>query len=135
VFQVYQTIGRSLCAQARPAGGLVSDIARKLGTELDTFNTSWQLSSGLCMERLWTAFRPATAKNLIELDFSLHVKRLAYRFDALKWSSGASVRELEILQNSIVNIHNSIRTTSPADSVPLAVCWRSAVKRGMLMIY
>lgn len=133
MFQVYQSIGRSLCAQAAPQGGLVSDIARELGTKLEIFNTSWQLSSGLCMESLWTAFRPATAKNLSELGSSRYVKRLADRFDGLKWSSGASVRELEILQNSIVHIHDFVGTTSFPDSAPLAVCCGSAVRRQMLM--
>lgn len=113
----------------------MSDVARELGTKLDAFNASWQLSSGLCMESLWTAFRPATAKNLSELGFSLHVKRLADRFDALKWSSGASVRELEILQNSIVHIHDSVGTISSPDLVPLAVCCGSAFSRQMLMRY
>ncbi len=135
VFQAYQTIGRSLCAQGLSLGGQGGDIARELGKKLDTFNASWQLCSGLCMNSLWTAFRPATAKNLSELEFSIHVGKLADRFDALKWSSGASFRELEVLQSSIVHLHTSIETTLSPNLGPLIVCYRSAGRIQMLMQY
>lgn len=135
VFQVYQTMGRSLCAQARRLGNPASDISRELSTKLDAFNPSWQLSSGLGMESLWTAFRPATAKDLPQLDSSLLVKGLADRFDAAKWSSGASVRELETLQISMVQIHDVINTTSFPKSGPLDVCSPFAAKKQMLMKY
>ena len=74
------------------------------------------------MEKLWMRFKPTTAKDLSQLKFSLQVKGLAARFDALKWSSGASIQELGILRNSIARIHDAIGTASLESFSPLEVC-------------
>lgn len=124
VFQVYQAIGRSMCAQAidnRSPQGYVVYIAQELSSQLDAFNNAWQLSSGLGMENLWAAFRPPTAKDFAELRFSLQLRDLATHFDALRWDSGASVRELDSVQMSIVRVHDALGDSSAQDLSPLEV--------------
>jgi uncharacterized protein YukE len=124
-FQTYQAIGRSICARAsamKASGGLIAKLGSALNSKFDTFNSSWQLHSGLAMEKLWTAFKPATAKDLSHLDFSHEVRGLAARFDALKWSSGASVQELHTLQDAIARIHDSVNSICHEDFGPLEVC-------------
>jgi len=124
VFQVYQMIGRSMVTCTIEYDGrqsLSARIAHDLSLNLDTFNSSWQLYSGLRMEQLWQKFRPAVASSPPQLECSLRVKELADRFDALKWSSGSSVQELDILRNSIVRIHDSITATSSRQFGPLEV--------------
>ena len=101
---------------------LVAKLGSTLGSKLDTFNSSWQLHSGLEMEKLWTMFKPTTAKDLSQLEFSLQVKGLAARFDALKWSSGASIQELDILRNSIARIHDAVDNASLESFGLLEVC-------------
>ena len=124
-FQTYQAIGRSICARAsamKASGRLIANLGSALNSKLDTFNSSWQLHSGLAMEKLWTAFKPATARDMSQLDFSYEVRGLAARFDALKWTSGASVQELHTLQNSIARIHDSVTSICHEDFGPLEVC-------------
>ena len=74
------------------------------------------------MEKLWTLFRPATAKDLSQLAVSLQVRSVADRFDALKWGSGASIRELDTLRHSIARINEAVENASLESFGPLEVC-------------
>lgn len=90
-------------------------LASELGSELNSFNLSWQLHSGLGMELLWTAFRPVSASSFHQLELSNRVKDLANHFDSMRWGSSTSVEELCSLQRSIVCIHDAIESTLPLD--------------------
>lgn len=123
-FQTYQTIGKKVSAKAStngPLGSLTANLATELGSKLDTFKASWQLHSGLGMELLWTNFRPVSARNLTQFEFSIQIEDLANRFDALRWASGASVQELCTLQRSIARIHDTVGSASPLKFISLEV--------------
>ena len=89
------------------------ELVHELRNRLNDFNASWQLSLGLSMEVLWTAFRPSVPENLGQLEACLQVERLGDRFDALRWASGASSTEAGNLRQSIVDMYNKI---SPTDT-------------------
>ena len=123
-FQAYQIIGKNIASRAStdgPLRSLTAGLATELGSNLDAFNASWQLHSGLGMEVLWTAFRPVSARNLNQFENSIQIKDLANRFDALRWGSGASVQELCSLQRSIARIHDAIGSASPLNVRSLEV--------------
>ena len=122
IFQVYQDVGKDMTSRASiEVGSLTAELRSELGSRLETFNESWQLHSGLCMELLWTAFRPVGARSLNQLDLSNKAKNLADRFDALRWSSGTSVQELCSLQRSITQIHNAIEVAPLPDANSIEV--------------
>ena len=124
IFQVYQTIGRNMASKANtdePLESLSARLASELGSKLETFNASWQLHTGLGMELLWANFRPVCARNLNQFEFSLQIKDLANRFDALRWGSGASVQRLCSLQMSIAHIYDAIDAASSLDFRSLKV--------------
>ena len=73
------------------------------------------------MELLWTSFRPVSARDFHQLESGKRVKDLAMRFDALRWDSGVSNRELCSLQSSIAGIHEAIKYDSPLDMSSLEV--------------
>lgn len=106
VFQTYLSVGRRMTAQAS-----VCDesklFAEKLNSELSEFNLSWQLSTGVSMEVLWRLFKPHLAKNLAQLEFRVRAKQLANRFDAIQWTTGASVRDLETLRWSLIGLQDA----------------------------
>lgn len=107
VFQTYLSVGRCITAQAS-----VCDesklLAEKFNSELSEFNLLWQLSTGLSMEVLWRLFQPPLAKNLTQLESRAGAKRLATRFDAIQWTTGASIRDLERLRWSIITLHDTV---------------------------
>lgn len=117
-------MGGFMCAHGvadRSNQSLSAILASTLGQKLDAFNSSWQLYSGLRMEQLWMRFRPATASDILQLELSVQIKDLAGQFDSLKWRSGASVQELDILRDSLTRIHATLITPSVQDFGPLEV--------------
>lgn len=109
IFQVHLYIGRSIAAHADHNNDSALKISGMLSSKLDLFNAAWKLFSGLSMEILWQNFRPVTAKNILQLDKCLLVEELMEKFDALKWSTGASFRDLDLLCRSILRMYNAIR--------------------------
>lgn len=108
-FQVYLIIGRSIVVH----GGTTKElepINEQFDSMLNIFNPSWKLSTGLSMEKLWRMFRPSTAKSNTELSNRLQAEELATRFDNLKWSAGASVRDLDLICRSIVRLYGTINS-------------------------
>lgn len=102
-----------MCARGvagRSNQSLSVNLASTLGHNLDTFGPFWQLYSGHRMEQLWMKFRPATASDMLQLELSVKIKDIARRFDSLKWRSGASVQELDVLRGSLVRIHATLIT-------------------------
>ena len=123
-FQSYLISGDTLCTRGlagRSNQSLSAVLASTLGQKLDAFNSSWQLYSGLRMEQLWMRFRPATASDMLQLELSVQLKDLAGQFDSLKWRSGASVQELDILRGSLARIHARLTTPSAQTFGPLEV--------------
>jgi midasin len=107
VFQTYLTIGRSITDHVVEFSAIRS-LSEKLNSELSAFNASWQLCTGLSMEILWQLFKPPLAKNLEQLESRARAKELANRFDAIKWMTGATIRDLDLLRWSIINLHDTI---------------------------
>ena len=124
LFQSYITIGKWMCARGvagRSNQSLSADLASTFGLKLDTFDAFWQLHSGLRMEQLWMKFRPATASDMLQLELSVKIKDIAGRFDSLKWRSGASIQELDILRSSLVRIHATLITSGDQIFEPFEV--------------
>ena len=125
-----------MCARGvagRSNQSLSADLVSTFGLKLDTFDSFWQLHSGLRMEQLWMRFRPATASDMWQLELSVKVKDIAGRFDSLKWRSGASIQELDILRSSLVRIHATLGTSGDQNFEPFEVrrCF-SASKANLL---
>lgn len=120
MLQVFQTLGACLYADyeiIHIPNRVASRLVVEFRSRLNTMNDSWQLNSGLGMENLWKAFRPATAKDWTSLNLSLHLKKQAVQFEALKWRSGASTQELIHVHESMVKMHidsTSARVTGSA---------------------
>ena len=112
-FQVYLVIGQSIVAQGDTAKEL-KPISELFDSMLNLFDPSWKLSTGLSMEKLWEMFRPCIAKTITELSTRIQAEELATRFDSLKWSVGASLRDLDLIRQSIVQIY---RTISSLDTI------------------
>ena len=110
-FKAYQDLGWSLVARATSDRGvdkLILELAEQLASNLKPFS-AWNPNSGRAMEKLWTGLRPPTADSMDRLQMCLDIEILADRFDALKWHSGASLHELEVLRASLLAINASLK--------------------------
>ena len=64
------------------------------------------------MEALWAVFKPTVAENARQLAAYLRVEELADRFDALRWTLGATFKEIYMLGESLAEMYNR---TEPMD--------------------
>lgn len=113
VFQVYLSLGRFMIDNNRGATALQPFLAA-IAHDLDYFNASWRLTTGLRMEALWAILRPPTAADLQQLKSIMQIEELADRFDALAWKSGMSIEQLYSMQKSIIRTLPAVRS-SPSE--------------------
>lgn len=131
-FQVHLMIGRSIVA----CGGNSKEVRlidEKFNCMLNLFNSSWKLTTGLSMEKLWEIFRPSTSKSIVELDTHMGVEALATRFDNLKWSASASLRDLVLIRHSIVRIYGTVSSSGTISDDSFEVSHLSQYLYYMLM--
>lgn len=100
-FQAYLTTGQELSSRALGDEGVSGFLQQKLGSGLSQFHASWQLSTGLSMERLWEACRPQTPPTLSQLSVYLRMEELADRFDNALWRSWIPVAQVNSVRASI----------------------------------
>lgn len=96
-------------------------LNKHFNSMLSLFNPCWKLSTGLSMETLWKTFRPSTAKSITELNTLTQAEEIATRFDSLKWSAGASFRDLDLIRHSIVRIYGTINSSNTVSDDHFAV--------------
>lgn len=109
-FQAHLEIGKSIVARGHNKIKEIKTLAEKLDSKLSMFNVLWQRNTGLSMENLWQIFKPCTAKTTTELNNQIQVEKLANQFDQLKWSTGVSYRNLDIVRQSLVGMYHHINS-------------------------
>ncbi|KAE8442887.1 hypothetical protein EG329_002559 [Mollisiaceae sp. DMI_Dod_QoI] len=75
------------------------------------FSSGFKLTTGLSMEILWKALRPAVISNLQTLEILAQLESLALRFDALRWRTSISVSELANVMTSFVKAYHLVLTS------------------------
>lgn len=80
---------------------LTENIAMTLASGLKKLSDAQPQMYGHSMERLWLCFEAPRARSPCELDVRLRIDALLDRFDALAWTSGASLKELCALRGLI----------------------------------
>ncbi|KAL8687479.1 MAG: hypothetical protein Q9218_006360 [Villophora microphyllina] len=103
VFQVYLALGLTMITQLQPQQ-IAQNLAHGLRNGLEQFSSSWQLSSGQSMERIWVTGRPSTPATLLQLERNLQIEKLADRFDNLLWIGDAPLQEMNRLRQSLSRI-------------------------------
>ncbi|KAG5922809.1 hypothetical protein E4U42_005244, partial [Claviceps africana] len=78
----------------------------------NSFDSGFQLSTGLSMETLWNAFRPIPISTETEFKRSNELDHLATRFDALRWKAASSVSDLSKAQKALASAYEIVRNDS-----------------------
>ena len=111
IVQAYQKIGWSLVASRESSGHTnapLQVLADQVTSKLTAFNTQSESLSGLAMEQLWSFFKPPTISNKHQFEMYIEIEALADRFDAIKWSSGASIYDLSALRDTLIAVNISL---------------------------
>ncbi|KAG6015525.1 hypothetical protein E4U43_005140 [Claviceps pusilla] len=78
----------------------------------NSFDSGFQLSTGLSMEALWNAFRPTPISTETEFKRSNELDHLAARFDALRWKAASSLSDLSKAQKALASAYEIVRNDS-----------------------
>ncbi|KJZ74088.1 hypothetical protein HIM_06537 [Hirsutella minnesotensis 3608] len=112
-FQAHLTLGRNILEQQTQeiAVSREPELVIVFRQQLDSsFNSGFQLSTGLSMEILWHLFRPSPFSDKEALARSLELDRLASRFDAIRWKANASISDLGKAHKTLVEAYKIART-------------------------
>ena len=100
-FQAYLITGQELPCRAVSNDGGLGFLPQKFSSGLNQFHSSWKLSTGLSMERLWEICRPQTPPTLPQLSVCLRMEELADRFDNALWRASIAVAQVSSVRVSI----------------------------------
>ncbi|KAG5948870.1 hypothetical protein E4U53_006121 [Claviceps sorghi] len=78
----------------------------------NSFDSGFQLSTGLSMEALWNAFRPIPISTETDFKRSNELDHLATRFDALRWKAASSISDLSKAQKALASAYEIVRNDS-----------------------
>ncbi|KAI9791121.1 MAG: hypothetical protein M1816_004352 [Peltula sp. TS41687] len=102
--QMHIRLWNTLVANCKDASWSYQHLLKMIRPSLRLLESSWRLSTGLSMERLWAAFRPVTPSNLQQLQTLLQLEYLASRFQAAD------------LQHAIDTLENTSGVIDPWES-------------------
>lgn len=117
-FQAILSHGRRLLKtfHAEELGDHTRDLLKHIANLLDdSFVDGFTLTTGLCMEPLWAAFRPAVVADEKKFDQLVELETLANNFDALRWRIKASADELARFTRAFVDAYGSLRDRTTND--------------------
>lgn len=75
------------------------------------FATGFKLSSGLSMELLWKIWRPTPFRDEGVLRAAVELEQLAARFDALRWRTSTSIKDLCNASTTLEKAYKLVKTT------------------------
>lgn len=88
---------------------LVQEVQISLSKQVAMFGSEVHLTTGLAMERIWSAFKPATARDLTQLDANAELENLADKFDEIMWRSSLTLDEMTQLRERIASSLDLVR--------------------------
>ncbi|KAI9852998.1 MAG: hypothetical protein M1838_002777 [Thelocarpon superellum] len=100
-FRAYLSLWDRLPARFTERHARHLGLSTSLERSVARLTPAWQLSSGLSMDRLWMAYRPALPSHERSLQSLLHLQQLAARFDAVVWSGPAALCAIVELRGSM----------------------------------
>ncbi|KAI9782381.1 MAG: hypothetical protein M1839_005254 [Geoglossum umbratile] len=89
-FQAHLSLWGGWLAACSKAGIPVKDTFA-VSHALSKFNSSWQLTTGLSMEKLWVLFKPTVPSSASHLQALSQMRDLADRFDGITWRVRAPI--------------------------------------------
>lgn len=97
-------------------------VTRMMDQMNHSFTASFKLSTGLSMELLWKVLRPVPFRNEAVVVGAVELEQLAARFDALRWKTSASIKDLCNASTTLEKAYNIVKTAgAPAADLVAAL--------------
>ncbi|KAH0536881.1 hypothetical protein FGG08_006284 [Glutinoglossum americanum] len=126
-FQAHLSLWEEWLAKCSKVG-IPPYLIQGVSDSLSLFESSWQLRTGLSMEKLWVLFKPVVPSSVDQLRALSQVRDLADRFDDIIWRVRAPVDLIISLRGSIAKSLETILTHT-TDSTVLLQSFEESIAR------
>jgi len=107
-FQIYLQIGRELCGALFNSSPFFQPLAVALSQHLSRFQAEWALTTGLSMQKIWDAWRPATPATRSQLELVMQLEAVAHEFGNLATKTRLELSQLSRVRNSLIDAQRAI---------------------------
>ena len=121
-FQVYLQIGRDVCTSLLNSSPIFHSLASAMSQALTRFQAGWALTTGLSMQRLWDAWRPATSATQEQLWSLMELEDIVREFSDIAVKTRLDVSRLNQVRNSLVDAQRSILIDGADGDLLIPVC-------------
>ncbi|KAK2756745.1 AAA ATPase midasin [Arachnomyces sp. PD_36] len=108
IFQIYLQVGRTISSSLESSYPPVAALKTSLSGSLDAFGETWNLTTGLSIQRLWDLWRPATPTDLEHLRSMIELEMLSSRFDRIIFKARVPLSQLSQVRNSLLEAQASM---------------------------
>lgn len=112
VFQTYLQVGQAIAPTSSGSYPPLEALQATWSRSQEAFGETWNLSTGLSMQRLWEQWRPATPTDLEHLRSMIELETLASRFDGIIFKARVPLSQLSQVRNSLLEAQTSMLVNS-----------------------
>lgn len=124
IFQTYLQIGQRIVSVAGGGYSPLETLKTTWSRSLETFGESWNLTTGLSLQRLWDLWRPATPTDLEHLQSMIELETIASRFDRIIFKARVPLSQLSQVRNSLLEAQSSMLVNSVNGQLLVKVSYR-----------
>ncbi|RAO66769.1 uncharacterized protein BHQ10_002781 [Talaromyces amestolkiae] len=108
VFQIYLQIGQQILSSAAETQSALSPLFSSLAQLLGRFRSTWALTTGLSMRRIWDAWRPVTCTDIEQLHSLLDLESVVSEFNKIALQTRLKVSQLGLVRKSLIEAQNAM---------------------------
>lgn len=107
-FQTYLQIGQDIHSSALDQGPLLEPLASFFAQFLARFQSTWALTTGLSMQRIWDSWRPITCVDNDQLKCLIDLEGVVSHFATVALQARLDLGQLSRVRNSLIDAQNSV---------------------------
>lgn len=112
LFQTYLQVGQAISPTSSGGYPPLEALKATWSRSQEAFGETWNLSTGLSMQRLWELWRPATPTDLEHLRSMIELEKIASRFDRIIFKARVPLSQLSQVRNSLLEAQSSMLVNS-----------------------
>ncbi|KAL1966096.1 hypothetical protein VTN77DRAFT_4844 [Rasamsonia byssochlamydoides] len=107
-FQTYLQIGQDIHSSALKQGSLLKPLASYFAQFLARFQSTWALTTGLSMQRIWDSWRPITCVDHDQLKCLVDLEEVVSEFTTVALQTRLDLAQLSRVRQSLIDAQNSV---------------------------
>lgn len=120
-FQTYLQIGRDIHSSVLDQGPLLEPLASFFAQFLARFQSTWALTTGLSMQRIWDSWHPMTCVDNDQLKCLVDLEGVVSDFATVALQARLDLGQLSRVRNSLIDAQNAVLRNGADGNVLVSV--------------